>query len=102
MLFHSSLTKSFKELDHQLEDVIRQHDTVLLRSIIHKMQPTLTMMESHQLRKKLVQLRELLMEADTDEATREVLLSEIGILVQQSMQVLNRYQQEMKKETKLI
>ena len=98
----SSLTESYSQLDQQLKEIVKHRDIISLRRMIHKMQPTLKMMNQWQLQEKLLELREGLMTGETDEQVIGQLMNQISQLTDKSQQMLYEISQEMNHETKLI
>lgn len=99
----SSVYNSYQELNQQVEEVINQRDLISLRRTIHKMQPTLKMMENYQLQENLMLLREQLSQKTADEQQLRVITSKIYDLTGESLRVLEDLRMEMSdKDTKVM
>lgn len=84
----TSVQNSYKELSQQVEDAVSEWDVITLRRTIHKMQPTLKMMQNYQLQENLFLLRELLSQKTANEKQLNILTGKIHDLTQKSLKAL--------------
>ena len=99
----TSVYNSYQELYQQVEESVSQWDVISLRRTIHKMHPTLKMMENYQLQENLLLLRDYLSGETADEKHLAELTDRIFDLTQRSLQKLEELSMELvDKETKLM
>jgi PAS domain S-box-containing protein len=99
----TSVYNSYQELNQQVEEAVSRWDLISLRRTIHKMQPTLKMMENYQLQEKLMLLREQLSQKETGEDQLNAISSDIFTLTGESLRMLEELRMEWSdKETKVM
>jgi CheY-like chemotaxis protein len=99
----TSVYNSYQELNQQVEEAVSRWDLISLRRTIHKMQPTLKMMENYQLQEKLMLLREQLSQKENGEDQLNAISSDIFSLTGESLRMLEELRMEWSdKETKVM
>jgi PAS domain S-box-containing protein len=94
----ASVHNSYQELYQQVENSVSQWDAISLRRTIHKMHPTLKMMENYKLQENLLLLREYLSGETADKKQLAELTNRIFDLTRRSLEKLEELELKMSVE----
>lgn len=99
----ASLKNSFQQLSSQISETADQRDVHELRRIIHKLQPSIKMVENEELYRKLNSLKEVLSREEVSNTEISLLLNEIHHISDESVQYLNQLHENIQnQDMKLI
>jgi PAS domain S-box-containing protein len=90
----NSLKSSFLQLNRQIQETAEQRDVESLRKIIHKLNPTIKMMENQALHTRLLDLREALSKEEINETEIIALLHQIHSHTSESLVMLEELSQK--------
>ncbi|WP_277481286.1 ATP-binding protein [Catalinimonas alkaloidigena] len=89
-----SLKSSFEKLPLQIRETARERDIYSLRRIMHKLQPSVRMMEDHELFPKLESLKHMLTKDDVNDTEIRLILEDIHQATKNSVSYLDKLQRK--------
>jgi len=85
----SSLRTSFQHLSQQIKETTEKRDTYTLRRIMHKLQPSIKMLENQELYQKLDMLKQVLTQDEINDTEIRLLLEDIKRTSNESVKYIN-------------